>query len=193
MVIAFTILLAVHGLIHLLGAAKAFHWAELPQLTQAISPLSGVLWLISALLFLIAAASIVVWPRGWWAIAFCAVMLSTVVIGQAWTDAKAGAVANAVVLVGVVFGFLSQGPFSLRAEYDSDIKKRLASVSSAAPLTDADLAQLPALVQRYLHVAGVVGQPRVHNYRVTMHGRLRSGSQSAWMPFAAEQYNFVHP
>ena len=26
-----------------------------------------------------------------------------------------------------------------------------------------------------------------------MHGRIRAGRQSRWMPFAAEQYNFVDP
>lgn len=33
--IAFAILLVVHGLIHLLGTAKAFGWMELPQLAHA--------------------------------------------------------------------------------------------------------------------------------------------------------------
>jgi hypothetical protein len=54
------------------------------------------------------------WARGWWAIAAIAVVISTIAIVPSWTDAKVGAVANAVVLVGVVFGFLSQGPYSLR-------------------------------------------------------------------------------
>ena len=31
------VLLAVHGLIHLMGFAKAFGYAQLPQLTQPIS------------------------------------------------------------------------------------------------------------------------------------------------------------
>ena len=36
------VLLAVHGLIHLMGFAKAFGYAELPQLTQPISREMGV-------------------------------------------------------------------------------------------------------------------------------------------------------
>ena len=36
------ILLAVHGLIHLMGFAKAFGYAELPQLTQPISREMGL-------------------------------------------------------------------------------------------------------------------------------------------------------
>jgi hypothetical protein len=57
----------------------------------------------------------------------------------------------------------------------------------------ADLAHLPTPVQRYLQVAGVVGQPSVGNFRVRMHGRIRSGRQGRWMPLAAEQYNVLNP
>jgi hypothetical protein len=189
----FAALLVVHGLIHLLGAAKAFRWAALPQLTQPISSGFGALWLVAALLFLSAAAALYAWPRGWWAIAAIAVVISTIVIVPSWTDAKVGAVANAVVLVGVVFGFLSQGPYSLRRQYDRDLAVNVAASASAVPVTDADLAHLPPPVQRYLRAVGVVGQPRVANYRVRMHGRIRSARDGRWMPFASEQYNVVHP
>ncbi len=193
MVTVFAILLVIHGLIHLLGAAKTFGWADLPQLTQPISATSGALWLLSALLFIATAVSLFVWPRGWWAIGVCAVVVSMLVIVPSWTDAKVGALANAVILVGLAFGFLSQGPFSLRAEYDRDVESHVSVNPPAAPITDADLAHLPASVQRYLRLAGVVGRPRVHNFRVRMHGRIRDGRQGRWMPFAAEQHNVVDP
>jgi hypothetical protein len=193
MVNAFATLLGVHGLIHLLGAAKAFGWAELPQLTQPISPTFGALWLVSALLFLAAAVSLFIWPRGWWAIGGIAVAISMIVIVPSWADAKIGALANAIVFVGVAFGFLSQGPFSLRAEYDRDVEAYVSVPASAMPLADADLAHLPPPVQRYLRAAGVVGQPRVRNVRVRMHGRIRNGREGRWMPFVSDQYNVVNP
>ncbi len=59
------------------------------------------------------------------------------------------------------------------------------------PVTDDDLAPLPAPVQRYLRGAGVVGQPRVRNFRVRMHGRFRTSRDARWMPVVAEQYNFL--
>ena len=40
-------LLTVHGLIHLMGFAKAFGYADLPQLSQPISREWGVLWLLA--------------------------------------------------------------------------------------------------------------------------------------------------
>jgi hypothetical protein len=193
MTIAFASLLVVHGLIHLLGAAKAFGWAELGQLTQPISPAFGALWFVSVLLFLATATALFAWPRGWWAIGAAAVAVSMFVILRSWTDANVGALANALVFFGVVFGFLSQGPFSLRAEYDRDVALHLPTAASASPLTEADLARLPDPVQQYLRVTGAVGQPRVRNFRVRMHGRIRNGRQDRWMPLAAEQYNVVEP
>jgi len=191
MTVIMSIVLAVHGLIHLLGFAKAFRLADLPQLTQPISPWLGALWLLAALLFLAAAAALFAWPRGWWAIGACAIAVSTFVIGLSWTDAKFGALANLVALIGVVFGFLAQGPVSLRAAYDRDVDRALARLAPVEAITDADLARLPAPVQRYLRAAGIVGQPRVRNFRVRMHGRIRNGHEARWIPLVAEQYNFL--
>src|SRR5688572_7958308 len=100
-VLAFAFLLVAHGAIHLLGFAKAFGLADLPQLTRPISPLFGVLWLIAAVLFAVASAALFAWTRGWWVVAACALVISTIAIVPSWVDARVGAVANAVVLGGV--------------------------------------------------------------------------------------------
>ena len=63
MTVILAFVLVVHGLIHLLGFARAFGLADLPQLTQPISPLFGTLWLIATFLFLAAAGSMFAWPR----------------------------------------------------------------------------------------------------------------------------------
>jgi hypothetical protein len=118
MTTVFAIVLVVHGVIHLLGFAKAFGLAELPQLTQPISSGFGVLWLLAALLFLATAATLFTWPRGWWAIGACAIVVSMSVVVLSWTDAKYGALGNTIALVGVIFGFLAQGPISLKADFD---------------------------------------------------------------------------
>ena len=191
MTIVFAVFLVVHGLIHLLGFAKAFGLARLPQLTQPIAPLLGLLWLMAALLFFAAASSMFVWPRWWWAVGACAVGVSMVVIVSSWTDARFGALANLVAVAGLAFGFLAQGPASLRAAYDRDVDGSLARVEPLEPITDADLVHLPAPVQQYLRRGGVIGQPRVRNFHVRMHGRIRNGPEARWMPLRAEQYNVV--
>jgi Family of unknown function (DUF6544) len=191
MTIVFAIVLVVHAVIHVLGFAKAFGLADLPQLTQPVSPWLGVGWLLAAVLFLAAAAALFLWPRGWWAIGACAIVVSMFVIVSSWIDAKFGALGNLVALTGVIFGFLAQGPISLRAAYERDVDRLLARHAPAGPTSDADLAHLPAPVQRYLRRAAVVGQPRVRNFHVRMHGRIRNGRDGRWMPLAAEQYNVV--
>ena len=90
MTVAFALVLIVHGLIHLLGFAKAFGFADLPQLTQPIPPLLGALWAVAALLFLVAGGSLFLWPRWWWLIGACASVVSTLATVPSWSDAKVG-------------------------------------------------------------------------------------------------------
>jgi hypothetical protein len=191
MTVAFAGLLVVHGLIHMLGVAKAFGWAELPQLSQPIAPMFGAMWLLAALLFFAAAVTLFIWPGWWWAIGACAILISMVLVVHFWSDARFGAVGNVAVFVGVVFSFLAQGPVSLRAAYEHDVDRALTRVETAEPVYEADLARLPRPVQRYLRAAGVVGLPRVRNFYTRIHGRIRGGRDARWMPLSAEQYNFV--
>ena len=60
-------------------------------------------------------------------------------------------------------------------------------------LTEADLADLPPAVAGYVRACGAVGQPRVHNVRARIHGRIRAGADSAWMSFTGEQVNTYGP
>ncbi|MBK8259839.1 MAG: hypothetical protein IPK80_00655 [Nannocystis sp.] len=55
--------LVLHGLIHLMGFAKAFGYAQLPQLVLPISRMMGALWLTAALLLLAAAVALFAAPR----------------------------------------------------------------------------------------------------------------------------------
>lgn len=193
MTTAFVLFLVVHGLIHLLGFAKAFGYAQLPALTAPISRIVGVGWLAAAVLFIAAAALVLTRPRAWWGVAALALVVSTMVIVPSWRDAKVGMAANAVALVGVVFGLLAFGPASLRAAYDRDVVSALVHVTPGPPVREQDLTRLPAPVQRYLRAAGVVGRSRPTSFRARLHGRIRSSPDAKWMPFRAEQYDVIGP
>jgi hypothetical protein len=106
--------LVVHGLIHMLGFAKAFGYAQLPALTQPISRAWGVLWLVAALLVLVAAGMLGLAHRRFWVVGAIAVVVSQVVIGSAWRDAWAGTIANALLLLLVAHAWLTEDRRNIR-------------------------------------------------------------------------------
>ncbi len=116
----------VHGLIHLMGFAKAFGYAELPQLTQPISPGWGLAWLVAAALLTASAVTFGLGARGFWVIGAIAVVASQIVIVSAWRDAWAGTLANALLLAVVAHGWLTEGPSSFRAQFQRDAAAGLA-------------------------------------------------------------------
>jgi len=63
MKILFAIFLVFHGLIHLMGTAKAVGVAEIPQLTQPIAGPLGILWFLAAALLLMTAITLFTWPQ----------------------------------------------------------------------------------------------------------------------------------
>src|ERR1700704_5980272 len=113
-------LIAVHGLIHLLGFAKGFGYADLPQLTQPISRAWGLVWLAAALLVTTSAALLGAGARSYWIPGALGLVVSQAVIFSVWGDAWAGTVANVLLLLIVAFGWLTEGPRSFHAQYLRD-------------------------------------------------------------------------
>lgn len=188
--IALALILVVHGLIHVLGFVKAYGLAELPQLTQSISRPMGVAWLAAGLLLILTA--LMPW-RVFWLLGIFAILASQFVIATAWSDAKLGTIPNVVALLAVVYAFAARGPLSLHAEYEADVARALRDAPAAAIVTEADLAPLPAPVQRYLRASGAVGQPRPTSFHAHVRGRIRGGETEPWMPFSAVQVNTFGP
>ena len=184
-------LLLLHGLIHLMGFAKAFGYAELPQLTQPISREWGVLWLLAGGLVVATAMMLAAGARPYWIVGGLALLLSQLLIMTVWRDAWAGTAANAVLLLVVAHGLLTEGPWSFHAQYLRDVEAGLSRSVGASLVTETDLTPLPEPVRRYLRVTRAVGQPRVHNYRIRFTGRIRSAPEARWMPFEAEQQSFA--
>jgi hypothetical protein len=188
--IALLLLLLVHGLIHLMGFAKAFGYAELAELKLPISRPVGLLWLVSTLLFVTAAALLLFKSEWWWLPAAPALLLSQGLILAAWRDAKFGTFANLLLVLPVVAGLMEARPTSYRHAYRRAVDEGLARHATLPVVTEADLARLPALVQRYLLRAGVAGKPRVRWVRAVFKGGIRMGQDKPWMDFESEQYNF---
>jgi hypothetical protein len=187
--------LAGHGLLHLLGVAKGFGWADVSQLTEPISFRTAVLWLLAAALVLITAAFLAVGaPTWWWALALGAAAISQIAITTSWSDARAGTIVNLVLVLAAGYGFASEGPSSFHAEYRERVTESLANVDPAPPTVDeADLADLPRPLADYIRRSGAVERPRVVSFRADFHGRIRGGPGAVWMPFSGEQVNTYGP
>ena len=192
--IAFAILIGIHGLIHLLGPAKAFGWAEVQQLRTPISPLGGVLWLVAAILLVGAAIGFAIGAHWWWWLGLPGMVLSQVLITQSWSDAKVGTIPNLVIAIPLLLLALDARPSSFRSRFSHDREALLARPELPAPLvTEADIKNLPPLMQTYLQRGGAVGRPRVRSMRVLFDAQMRSSAASPWMQSTATQYEFFNP
>ena len=189
----FVLVLLSHGLIHLMGFVKAFGLAEIPQLSQPISRLYGVLWLLAALLIIAALLLTRLAPSLAWMVGALALLASQLLIFSSWSDAKFGTIANVFLLLFVVYGFFSQGPGSARALYQARVEEQLSRPATPGVITSADIDALPAPVAKYLRASGAEGQPRLFNFRARWRGAIRGAPDEAWMPFTAEQVSRLGP
>jgi hypothetical protein len=180
----------VHGLIHLLGAAKGLGWAEVAALRKPVGTLGGVAWLVAAVVVVAAAAAMAAGVRWWWVAAAVAAVVSQAVVVTSWGDAKWGTIANIVVLLAAGYGFASVGPVSLQAEWRERAEAAIAESTSTGELvTEADLAGLPEPVAAYVRAAGAVGRPPITSFYADIHGRIRGGPGQSWMAFTGKQLN----
>lgn len=187
-------LFVIHGLIHLLGFTKAFGLAQPSPLQAAISRPMGILWLAAALLLILSAVMVLLAVRWWWVPAAFGVVLSQVLIFTAWNDARAGTIANILLLFPIVVAALGAAPWSFRSTYNREVTLGLMERSQQPVLlTEADTAHLPPIVQRYLEFVGAMDKPQVLNYRLRFSGALRNGPNDKWMPMTACQQSFTNP
>lgn len=183
-------IMAFHGAIHFMGFTKAFSLAKIDQLSLEISKPVGILWLLAGILFIVASLLYLLKVEQWWMIALPAVILSQVLIILSWGDAKFGTLANLIILLPLVVTVLSALPSSYRKIYKAEVRKALADHADTTLITEDDLKHLPEPVKGYLRYVGVVGQPKVHNFRAISAGAMRMKKDGKWMKIRSEQHNF---
>ncbi len=184
----FFIILAGHGLFHVIGFAKAFGYGNIPKLPNLISKQAGRFWLFAALLFVIAATGFLL-KKDWWPVmVFFALVVSQVLIILNWKDAKVGTLINLMILLVALSAW---GGHHFESRFTRDVKMHLQGTNhpQADLLTEADMLSLPPPVQHYLRYCGAVGRPKVKNMRMAFEGELR-GKEKDWFPFTSLQYNF---
>ncbi len=182
------IIILLHGFIHLMGFAKAFGYGNMQQLRLPVSKTIGLLWFATSLLFI--AADILFWhhKQSWWMVAIPTSIVSQIIIIMAWQDAKAGTIANIIILIAAILSFTSH---RFENTFKRDVKENLQQNNTITNdlITEQGLIHLPLPVQRYLHYTGAVNKPKVKNMRVVFEGQMRDKGKE-YFPFVSEQYNF---
>lgn len=181
----FAFMLLMHGLIHLMGFAKAFKYSDITQLTQPISKTAGLFWLLSALLFIVAVTLFLLKKDSWWMVAAPAVVISQVLIFISWSDAKFGTIANIIALVAIA---LAYGAWNFNGMVQRE-QETLLSNSSTIPeiVTQDRLAGLPPVVQKWLARSGVVGKEIIRTVHLKQTGEMKTKPGGKWIPFTAGQ------
>jgi len=184
----FALLILVHGLIHIMGYAKAFNYGNITQLSKEITKPFGLLWLLTALLFILVVILFLLKNNAWVITCIIAVVLSQALIVTVWKDAKFGSIANIIILAVAI---LNGGIILFENTYKKEVKENFlrTNLIQAEILTNEDLQPLPDPVRRYLLYAGVVNKPKVKNVRIVFEGQMREKGKD-YFPFVSEQYNF---
>jgi hypothetical protein len=186
MKLLFEILLLIHALIHLMGFVKGFGLAEIKELSVPVSIPSGILWLLTTILFLISLVLLLLKKDSWWMVGALAMVISQVLIFSAWHDARFGTLANVIIFIAVLFG---AGTW----QFDRMVKKEVISfmpstLSAGIPVRDSAIALMPPVVQKWLKRSGILGKQVIQTVHLKQKGQMRTKPGAVWMPFVAEQW-----
>ena len=171
-----------------MGFAKAFKFANINQLTATISQPSGLLWLLAAVLFIVAAILSLLQQQAWWIPAAVALVVSQILIIGTWHDAKVGTIANIIVLI---FSIAAFGNWSFNNTVEKEVSNMLSENGTATPkvVTKDMLMHLPQPVQTWLLNSGIVGKQQIHSVHLKQKGFMRlKPDDNKWIPTTAEQY-----
>ncbi|MBK6685458.1 MAG: hypothetical protein IPG45_13385 [Deltaproteobacteria bacterium] len=198
MAFVLALLLASHGVLHLLGFLRAFDLASIPLSGRTLIPLSprgsqvlGVGWLLAALLLFGAAALSLARPAEWWALGAVALVASQLLIVIAWPDAKAGTVINLLLLVPCLSAF---GASRFFAQLETEKATLLLGADRPGmAVTQSELEPLPPPIRRWLEQAGVVGRPRPQVVHLKQRGGMRTQKDADFSSAQAEQWFRIEP
>lgn len=182
----FLFVICVHGLIHLMGFAKAFHLTSIDGINSPISKSVGLIWLLVALLFLSSAIGFFTEKSFWPIAALVALVLSQALIILVWRDARWGTIANVLILAVVILSFAKlQFQTMVNAEIDILLKgnkEKKEVVQKSQP------EDLPKPVQHWLQKSGALEKESAYCARIKQVGSMRTSPDGKWMHFTAEQY-----
>ena len=121
-------------------------------------------------------------------------LLSRPVAARCWDLVERCQGRHVLLVLGAASWFAWVGPLSYHAQWRERATRALADIEpGASDVTEGDLNALPEPLAAYVRQSGAVGSPRVKSLQAEIHGRIRSGPDSVWMPFTGKQVNTYGP
>lgn len=188
-----SILIILHGAIHLIGFFQAFKIARISSLQTEIPQVLGIFWFISFLVLSLTAVAFAFDKQFWFYLAVPAVMISILLIIKSWSDAKYGIIPNGIILM---LAFASFSSRSMNKMFIRETEEILDAVNRSEPeiITSADISELPSAVQGWMRSTGIIGKPTITSACVRQKALMKiKPEQQDWYSAEALQYTTMNP
>jgi len=171
-----------------MGFAKAFNYVNITQFTKEISETNGLVWLLTAVLFVTAGLLCIFNKNSWVYISFTAVIISQILIVSVWQDAKFGTVINAIIILFIISCWAT---IHFEQKFRNDVTSHIAktNISDNKVLMESDISLLPLPVQKYIRYTGAIGKEKLKNMKILFEGEMRDKGKE-FFKFHSLQYNF---
>lgn len=184
----FSIIIFLHAAIHLMGFVKGFKLVQIQSLSSEISAITAIFWFVAFSLFVISAIGFLFERNFWLVFAVFAVVISSVLIISAWSDAKFGMIPNVIILVMVL---ISLSTCSMNKMITRETHEILSGIDSSASniINDTDVKELPDPVYKWIQNTGMIGKPVIQSAYIKQKALMKmKPGQKEWSPAEAEQY-----
>lgn len=197
--IVFTLVVFIHGLIHLLGFVEEWKLAQVKQLTGetlislsgSLSKTLGILWLIACLFFIFSAATYLLRKEWWWMVAVVAIVVSQILIIIYWRDARFGTIVNIIILVVCI---LSYGTWNFERMVNDELNSFLPKDHTEKRIVTTEMIEsLPPVVQKWLKRSNILGKEIIQTVHLKQKGEMKTKPDGSWMMVETEQYITVKP
>lgn len=191
--IAFTILIGLHGIIHLFGFLKAFGIFQFDTISLSVSRTLGVLCLAAFFLFTLTAILFLRRHDYWWITGILAVLISQFLIISFWKDARFGTILNLVILTASIIAYST---YSFKEKVQAETVKMLSHSDTLKKksITKQMIVDLPSPVQKWLLNNGTVGIESINSVFLKQDLQmLMKPEQKQWSTATAKQYFTIDP
>jgi len=193
--IFFTVIIFIHGFIHLMGFVNQWGIKKFTQFTgvtlfpvsESLSKILGLAWLFTTLLFTAAAIGFLLQKDWWYSAGFAAVVISQLLIIIYWKDARAGTIANIIILGIAVVSFASS---NFEKKIDGEVTAMYSNLleEDKKIITIEMIRELPPVVQKWIKRSGMIGRENINYGRLRQKARMKSKPDGKWMDVEALQY-----